>query len=1184
MSELSDFQAKHGTSLIVRSALACCRRSFEQIYALLQQAVSLNELPPAYVLNSDLLRICGLSLDDDWQPEGADQEDLVKGIIEAIAAGQVDWFECLRQRAATDFDHQATGRILEYVEACGADSATLDTMREFRRREIEKCEEALKRDVTETQNATEYGVAMGILGESDRNALIERAEKVAMRTPKSLRFGEGFKQLAQIRKDLDSRRAAEIEATRRRLADSKVPKDGDIYRRITRVLNDGDPVTAIEYMDRVLAGDELPAESSAVDRLQDFLQAHGQLEEFLSKTADADIIEAMRSRSGVAGVEMRRLDTQAEEAANILDTWFTAKRQPRARMGEKQCAIIFRGLGFDVLRIDAHPTETYKRTWFVVQTKVVRDRDRCPVATYGSAADGSYRVLCVWGEPPEEDVLNFIGETHGLPAIVFYFGSLTLNQRQNLTRICRDHHRTIVILDDVLILWMCMERPPRMPIFFELALPFTYLEPYTPTAGLVAPEMFYGRTREIQSVLNPSGSCFIYGGRQLGKTVLLRTVERNSHNPEEGRFVCWIDLRAQGLGFNRSIDEIWPLLAKAVQDKQSGIVTAKFSLHSDPDKLFAVIKQWLDEDRRRRMLLLLDEADRFLESDATHDFMHVAKLKAWMDKTERRFKVVFAGLHNVQRTTRQVNNPLAHFGEPICIGPLLENGEWREARALVERPLKAMGFRFESADLVTRVLSQTNYFPSLIQIYGSNLLRYFGKQKFASFQRPPYTITSRSIDEGYKNQQLRAEFCDRLRWTLDLDKRYRVIAYVIAFAVATSDENDDGTSEGYTVQWIRDQALSIWRKGFKDSQSIDEISSLLAEMVGLGVLRENPSHPGHFSLRSRNVMNLLGTAEEIFGELEAASKKEPEASYEREKFRNGLPKDPARRNPLTAAQESEIRAPRNGAVIIFGTDAAGLNDVPDFLKHAVGSEFFQALDGGSNGHNQYLNSLNALNKREVDATTLAYVSSLAPWDESWVREAMARIAKLRPNRNFVRAVFIADPQIAWYLTSSGVLQSLTELDVKSQSLGPWHDTAFQQWLDDCQFSKAAARDRIAELTGRWPLLLYKTFEFAKRSSDLMEGLDQFDAEMQGTSGRTELEKSFGLTIAEPRRVLVALGQYGSALAIEEIVQLVEPPLPTEIVSRSIVWADSLRLINAAGQGCWEIDPTVARILGIRLKK
>ena len=87
-----------------------------------------------------------------------------------------------------------------------------------------------------------------------------------------------------------------------------------------------------------------------------------------------------------------------------------------------------------------------------------------------------------------------------------------------------------------------------------------------------------------------------------------------------------------------------------------------------------------------------------------------------MDRTKRGLKAVFAGLHNVLRTTEQSNHPLAHLGVPINIGPLLSRGEWREAQGLLTRPLASVGYWFETDDLATRVLAQTNYYPSLIQI------------------------------------------------------------------------------------------------------------------------------------------------------------------------------------------------------------------------------------------------------------------------------------------------------------------------------------------------------------------------------------------------------------------------------------------------------------------------------------
>ena len=93
-------------------------------------------------------------------------------------------------------------------------------------------------------------------------------------------------------------------------------------------------------------------------------------------------------------------------------------------------------------------------------------------------------------------------------------------------------------------------------------------------------------------------------------------------------------------------------------------------------------------------------------------------LKGLMDATKRRFKVVFCGLHNVLRNTERANHPLAHFGEPICVGPLLGDGDQKQARALITGPLAAAGYTFEKDTLATHILVWTNYYPSFIQLYG----------------------------------------------------------------------------------------------------------------------------------------------------------------------------------------------------------------------------------------------------------------------------------------------------------------------------------------------------------------------------------------------------------------------------------------------------------------------------------
>jgi len=309
--------------------------------------------------------------------------------------------------------------------------------------------------------------------------------------------------------------------------------------------------------------------------------------------------------------------------------------------------------------------------------------------------------------------------------------------------------------------------------------------------------MFYGRVIEREAIIAPMGTCFIYGGRQLGKTALLRDIERSFHAPSEGRIAVWIDLKTRGIGIDRPIDEIWQILI--VEFKKLGVLPASLPDHTGPDRLFERLQEWLENDEQRRILLLLDEADRFLASDGREEFGRAARIKGLMDSTNRRFKVVFAGLHNVQRTTKQENHPLAHYGDPLCIGPLLANGEWREARALVERPLASLGFRFESPDLVTRILSQTNYYPNLIQLYCTQLLRHITSLNIPTFDpktSPPYVITSRHVDEAYQSQELRAQIRDRFMLTLQLDQRYEVIAYAMSYRYFLDSEHSliDGFS------------------------------------------------------------------------------------------------------------------------------------------------------------------------------------------------------------------------------------------------------------------------------------------------------------------------------------------------------------------------------------------------------
>jgi hypothetical protein len=572
-----------------------------------------------------------------------------------------------------------------------------------------------------------------------------------------------------------------------------------------------------------------------------------------------------------------------------------------------------------------------------------------------------------------------------------------------------------------------------------------------------------------------------------------------------------------------------------------------------------------------------------LDHDGKQEFVHSARLKGLMDRTDRRFKVVFAGLHNVQRTTRQSNHPLAHYQEPICIGPLLDNGEWREARSLIERPLASLGYRFESPDLVTRILSQTNYYPSLIQLYCKELLQHVSNHKVEFFDpraTPPFIITAKHVEGAYQSQELRNTIRQKLSLTLQLDPRYEVIAYALAFHFLSTDP--DAVVSGVPVSWIRNQALDWWADGFKDANSDDSIRVLADEMVGLGVFRQVA--PDCYTLRSPNVISLLGDPRQIASELERSRELPPE--FEAATFRGVFPDKDAVgglwRSPLTAEQQAELRSRENGVSILFGCEAAGLKDLAAALPAAVESEFYVGVNDAE--LSTFRDLLGGLGNREKNGTTLFHVAPSCSWDQVWVHEAMERLERLTSTTAFVRFLFIADATKTFeLLTKNGDLLLPKSPRMRAISLRPWHDAAIRQWLEDSHLpSDKPHREKIYQATGNWSLLLRQLHGASLDDPGHFElHIQKIADSLVSTAWATEISRSLGLYLSEPATLLTTLVQLERATQ-EELTYVVDGA-SSDSIRRSLRWADLLGLATRTRSNEWVVDPVVARILTILRK-
>jgi hypothetical protein len=108
------------------------------------------------------------------------------------------------------------------------------------------------------------------------------------------------------------------------------------------------------------------------------------------------------------------------------------------------------------------------------------------------------------------------------------------------------------------------------------------------------------------------------------------------------------------------------------------------------------------------------------------------------------------------------------------------------------------------------------------------------------------------------------------------------------------------------------QVQETWIAGFQET-SVDELESLLEEMVGLGILVGSSSH--RYRLRSPNVLRLLGGEDDVQDKL---------ARFENEPYESDDPKvihlllEPVQAglsSPLTLAQEEDLLVRRSGVSV-----------------------------------------------------------------------------------------------------------------------------------------------------------------------------------------------------------------------------------------------------------------------------
>ena len=1139
-----------------------------------------NEPDPSALIGSALLHFPAIPVNGDGLPDGDLTQALDTLVSTALEPLRTSFHIRLRKK-----DFATSRRIIDWIEINEDDDA--QDLKERWDSEFDSERRKLRNDIDDTRTKVSISLARGHISDHERDEHEATLVEMEQRSTDSRRidFDHERSILRKISDRLETAADDQRIKVTQDLSGLQLPASSEEHSRISALIADGETVEANELITQIRNGSSSPAVSPDAQR-EIFL-------DFYPERCDAiqSAIEGLRNQSSVrdvvvnapefGGMALSRLPGgRRKSAQRMLKAWFELKRAYRIDDSARQRVMtLFSEMGFIVQKIT--PIRSGRNVAQAdMQTEPLRTRDRCPIPVFGSAADGRYRIVFLWDRPTEEDILQHADESPRRAAtILLYFGRLTRTQREGVAVLARKRLRSILVIDELLLVFLCGERDSRVPVLFSCTIPFTYAQPYVTTAGSVPPEMFYGREDEMRRIADPYGSCFIYGGRQLGKTALLRAVETREHRPTDEHYAIWIDLKGEGVGLDRTAADIWPSIWRALRRLDPKHSPIPDSLKEPNPNVRGRVETFMDyltkhfrSSSGRVLLLLLDEADRFLETDAREvesgtgtGYRESSRLKTLMDQTSRSIKVVFAGLHNVLRTVQYSNHPLGHFGEPIQVGPL-----WRDAEALIRQPLLASGYRFENDNLVTRILAQTNYYPNLIQLYCSELVKLMCARRIKG--GPLYEIGEVVVDETYQSTNLRDMIRQRFNMTLQLDPRYEVIAYTIAYEC---NQRRMVLSKGLDYREIDQITRDYWPNGFEDVEPYTDLfRSLLDEMVGLGVLRKADEH--QYTLRNPNLLPFMGTVEEIENNL--LRDRELPQQFDPAAFRAHDPRNSEgpSRSPLTYDQEGRLRASDNGVSVVCGLQSAGYDDVLRFLRQREASDSYVEL-AKSSDHLEFTKELDRHLDRRNEGTTIYAVPDNVPWSEKWVQLALETVGRLRSESRYARVLFMADPSHLFELLFA--LDGLTLEGLQWVPLRPWRKEFLSRWMEDVGFQDAPdRRTEVMIRTGGWSTLLTRLYDLVRDKGSLDSALDYFDEDVTDPDSIETRLRDFGLDHPIRKKVLLCLAQLGDADfdGLEALVD--DEGVDLDSLRRVLKWAELLHLVRRVDEDSWEPDGVVARLL------
>ena len=529
-------------------------------------------------LHRRLLWMPEILVDDNGRPKDVytREPDHAMNIAKALAHSLVkqrSLHMALAQRIDSQ-DFRFTNILLDAFE----DNAPRQHLEEIHDDNLKGSREVLRHRVEKVQSSIEQAMVDGLLDEEERTSFSAGLESTNTREP--LYFSPLFSQLDDIEDRINRKREERL--------DDLTEQWTELQRELGLRIQPEQLVSVGNFMQQAFDQHDTRVVEESLARLREFVHGNSEWKtEWFSPRTKQDIftefLEAYQStESGLHNLRnIRQLADivgqretwegytygtlpakRREEVVRAFISWHRLKRLQKQHLANcRRIRVIIEYLGFHLPRGEsAVIVKDHGQDWLHCEITASASDLARPIPQLGSQTNGRYNVVCLWDRPGAGAIgarlrdLKLDTDT----VIVFFLGRLSEQRRRNIARQARQRELALVVLDEILLVFLARCDDTRLPTFLRCSLPYAALNPYTPfRAGNVPPEMYYGRTKMVRQ-LQTDDNCIVFGGRQLGKSALLRQVEREFHQPDRDQFAWVEDIKLVGdPNTGEQPDQLW---------------------------------------------------------------------------------------------------------------------------------------------------------------------------------------------------------------------------------------------------------------------------------------------------------------------------------------------------------------------------------------------------------------------------------------------------------------------------------------------------------------------------------------------------------------------------------------------------------------------------------------------------